>query len=772
MWAVSVQMGTWPLALLNSRPGRADESTVEAGSRNLASARVGATIGVARSWTFWLYGAAIFTGAALVFVIQPMVAKMLLPSFGGTPAVWAISLVFFQGVLLAGYSLAHVSIRLFGIRRQPIVQLVLLLLPLAALPIGLPANAAPGAGHDPNLWLLWVLAVAAGLPFLVITTASPVLQRWFSASGHSASRDPYFLYAAGNVGSLLGLLAYPTLIEPRLTLSEQAQMWAIAYAVFVVLAALCATRVLSTTAASVPSAIVPVHTAAIAWRVRLRWIGMAAIPSALMIGTSTYLSTDVAAVPLLWVIPLALYLLSFVVAFGRSSRLTLEAISRSTVATSLAVAGLLFLILLEPTLQLPIWLSVVVHGANLFFLALLVHRRLASERPPAERLTEFYLLLSVGGVIGGAFSALLAPQIFSTVVEYPLAIVLALLLRPGPFRAVPGSGPLRRNLDLLAPFAVFMVMLPAAKALPEGGTGRLLLLGAVPVVALFWRRPIRFALGIAVVLLIATIPKASLVSDRSFFGVLRVIEDGPRHVLFHGTTVHGVESFAPGKLDIPLAYYTRQGPLGQVFAAYGPSIHRVGAVGLGSGALAAYGRFGDRFTFYEIDPAMVRIASNPRYFTFLHDSKARIRIVIGDGRLELAQAPPRSYDLIVLDAFSSDSVPVHLLTREAAQLYLSKLRPGGLIAYHISNRSFDLEPVIGGVARSLHLAGLYEAHTPSAAARSAGAAFSQWVIVTRRPPRLAPLVRTGKWQPLDESSSEPVWTDQYSNILSVIRWLQ
>jgi hypothetical protein len=741
---------------------------VEAGSRNLAAARAGATIGVPRSWTLWLYGTAIFTGASLVFVIQPMVAKMLLPSFGGTPAVWAISLVFFQAVLLAGYSFAHISIRLFGVRRQPLVQLVLLLLPLAALPIGLPAHAAPGAHHDPNLWLLWVLAVAAGIPFFVITTSSPILQRWFSASGHSASRDPYFLYAAGNVGSLLGLLAYPTLIEPRLTLSEQAQMWAIAYAAFVVLAALCAMRVLATTAAVAPEAAAPARAAPIAWRVRLRWIGMAAIPSALMIGTSTYLSTDVAAVPLLWVIPLALYLLSFVVAFGRRSRLSLETISRSTVATSLAVAAALLFAVLAPALQLPIWLSVLVHGANLFFVALLVHRRLASERPPAERLTEFYLLLSIGGVIGGAFSALIAPQIFTTVAEYPLAIVLALLLRPGPLRARPGA--LRRYADILLPFAVFVGILATAKALPEDGNGRLFLLASVGVVALFARRPIRFALGIAALLLITSIPKASLVADRNFFGAVRVIQDGPRHVLFHGTTVHGVESYAPGQLDVPLAYYTRQGPLGQVFAAYGSSVHRVGAVGLGSGAVAAYGRPGDRYTFYEIDPLMVQIASNPRYFTYLHDSKARVRIVIGDGRLELVTAPPRSYDLIVLDAFSSDSVPVHLLTREAASLYLSKLRPSGLIAFHISNRYFDLEPVIGGLARSLHLVGLYEANVPSAAARAEGAASSQWVVVTRSRARLEPLVRTGKWRRLDESSGEPVWTDQYSNILSVIRW--
>jgi spermidine synthase len=748
---------------------------MEAGSRNLAASGPGAAadaradaggrVRAVHRATLAVYGVAIFTGSALVFVIEPMVAKMLLPSFGGTPAVWAISLVFFQVVLLAGYSFAHFSIRLLGVRRQPIAQLVLLLVPLAVLPIALPANAAPGS-HDPNTWLLWVLALTAGLPFFAITTASPVLQRWFSVSGHAASRDPYFLYAAGNAGSLIGLLAYPILIEPRLTLAGQARMWAMVYAVFVVLAAICATRVLGARVAEPTE--VAAASSPIAWRVRLRWIAMAAIPSALMIGTSTYLSTDVAAVPLLWVIPLALYLLSFVIAFGRRSRLTLDAISSSAVATSLAVAGCLLLLLLAPSLALPIWLLVFLHGANLFVIALLVHRRLALERPPADRLTEFYLLLSVGGVLGGAFAALVAPQIFPTVAEYPLAIVLALLLRPGPFKAK--AGVINRYADIVLPFAVLVGILGAAKVLPEGGTARLGLLAAVGVVALFRRRPFRFALGVAALLLLAAIPKASLVSERNFFGVLLVIKDGSKHVLFHDTTVHGIESYAPGQREVPLAYYSRSGPLGQVFAAY--RLPRVGAIGLGSGAVAAYGRPGDRYTFYEINPAMARIASDPRYFDYLHGSKAKIRIVIGDGRLELAKAPPRSYDLIVLDAFSSDSVPVHLLTREAVRIYLSKLRPNGLIAFHISNRYFDLEPVIGGVAHSLGLAGLYQAHVPTPAARKAGAAPSQWVVVARRQLTLAPLVRSGKWRQLDESSGEPVWTDQYSNILSVVRWLR
>ncbi len=734
---------------------------MEAGSRDFAPAADAAR----GASTLWLHGAAVFSAAALLFVVEPMVAKMLLPSFGGTPAVWAISLVFFQAVLLAGYAFAHVSFRLLPVRRQAVAQLGLLIVPLALLPIALPGNAAPSAGGDPSLWLLWILVLMVGLPFFAVTTASPVLQRWFSETGEMGSRDPYFLYAAGNAGSLIGLLAYPTLIEPRLTLHEQARLWTVGYAVFVLLAGLCARRVLAVAGGHSPVRAVT-SVAALRWPIRLRWVAMAALPSALMLGATTYLTTDVAAVPLLWVIPLALYLLSFVAAFARRPPLSTTTVSRAAVASSLAVAATLLLSALLPTLQLPIWVLVAVHGANLFFIALLVHGRLAAERPPAERLTEFYLLLSTGGVVGGIFAALVAPLVFSSVVEYPLAIVLCLFLRPGPFRP-PKAGLLRRNADLLLPFLVLFGTLFLAKA--TTGPLRLLPLLAIGAVAFFSARPLRFALGLGALLLITSVPPSSLVSDRTFFGVLRVEQDGSKHVLVNGTTVHGVERFSAGHRDEPLSYYTRQGPLGQVFRAYGDRISRVAAVGLGSGAVAAYGRPGNRFTFYEINPAVARIASDPRYFTFVHDSKARVRIVIGDGRLQLEEAPDSSYDLIVLDAFSSDSVPVHLLTREAAQLYLSKVRPGGLLAYHISSRFFDLEPVVGGVASSVGLSGLYEMHRVSASASRLGATDSQWIVLARSPSTLEPLARSGRWRPVRAGGT--LWTDQFSNILGVVRWL-
>ena len=740
---------------------------MEARARDLTAPPESALASRSGSWTLALYGTAIFLAAALVFAIQPMVAKMLLPHFGGTPAVWIVSLVFFQTALLCGYAFAHFSLRLLGVRRQSFLQLGLLLLPLITLPIAVSADVGPG--ENPHLGLLWALVAAAGLPFLVVTTASPVLQRWFSACGDAASRDPYFLYSAGNAGSLLGLLAYPIVIEPLLTLPEQARLWTAGYAIFVVLAALCTLRLLATEApASVPA---ETREAAppIGRLTTLRWIGMAALPSSLMIATTSHLSTDIAAVPLLWVIPLALYLLSFIVAFARSSPFSMKAISWATVISSLlAVASLM------PIVQLPIWAVVSVHGANLFFVALLVHRRLAIERPPAERLTQFYLLLSVGGVCGGVFAALLAPAIFSTIAEYPITIVLALLLRPGAWRPR-GGGFLRRNADLLLPFALLAGVLCAAKAMPTGGSaGRVLLgvllLSAVAALALFASRPLRFALGVGALLLIATLPPASIHSERTFFGVLRVEEKDERHVLVSGTTVHGAQYLAPGRRREPASYYVREGPLGQLFGALDGNAKRVAVIGLGAGGASVYGRAGDRWTFYEIDEAVARIASNPQYFTFLRDSRADIRVVLGDGRLKLAEAPDGSYDLFVLDAFSSDSVPMHLLTREAIELYLRKLSPDGLMAFHISNRYLDLRPVVSGNARSLGLPGLSQSYAVTPAAAKDGAASSIWVLVARDQAALGKLVHDPRWKRIDTRPGQPVWTDEFSNILSVIRW--
>jgi hypothetical protein len=717
------------------------------------------------SGTLALFGCTIFVGSALVFLVEPMVGKMLLPLFGGTPAVWAVSLVFFQAVLLAGYAFAHLSIRILSVRRQSLAQLGLLLVPLALLPVAV-THGAPSSGSDPALGLLGILVVSVGLPLFVVCTASPVLQRWFSESGDAASRDPYFLYAASNAGSFLGLLAYPTLLEPQLTLAQQSRLWTGAYAVFAVLTALCALRLLAAPqglAVTVPR----LSAVSLTWRRRLRWIALAALPSSLMLGTTSYITTDIGSFPLLWVLPLAAYLVSFVLAFARRQVLSLSFISRSiAVSSTLVVMSILGLVL-------PIWVLVIAHIVNLFLVSLLVHRRLALERPSTQHLTEYYLLLSVGGVCGGILTALVAPVVFTTILEYPIAIVAALVLRP--HLALPGaryfSGrpELVRALSIGAGMVVAMIGLSAAGLL----TTPLPFIGIVAV-GLFTARPPRSALFPACVAMLVLIPtligQGALHTERTFFGVLRVEKQGTQHRFIHGTTLHGIENFAPGQVDVPLSYYSRQGPIGQVFGKLGDRIDSVGAIGLGAGTIAAYGRPGDEFTFYEIDPAVARIASNPKYFTFLHDSKARVRTVIGDGRLEIAAAPDRSYDLIVLDAFSSDSVPVHLLTREAVTLYLRKLRPHGLLAFHISNNYLDLKPVVGGVADALGCVALAQDYVPSAKQAHSGASRSTWVVVACNKAALAPLQGDPRWKPLDRTGL-PVWTDQFSNILGVVKWL-
>ncbi len=718
------------------------------------------------SGTLALFGCTIFVGSALVFLVEPMVGKMLLPLFGGTPAVWAVSLVFFQAVLLAGYAFAHLSFRVLPVRRQSLVQLGLLLVPLALLPIVV-RHGDLASSSNPALGLLGMLVLIAGLPLFVVCTASPVLQRWFSESGDAASRDPYFLYAASNAGSFLALLAYPTLIEPRLTLAQQSQTWTVAYAVFAILTALCALRLLAAPR-GLAVEVTRLSAGSLTWRRRLRWIALAALPTSLMLGTTSYITTDIGSFPLLWVLPLAVYLLSFVLAFARRQVLSLSVVSRSiAVSASIVVASILGLVVL------PIWALIGVHIVNLFLVSLLVHRRLALERPSAEHLTEYYLLLSVGGVCGGILTALVAPVVFTTILEYPFAIVLAIVLRPHLTR--PGARYFSGRPELVRSLSIATVMVFAMVGLSAAGLMTPLPFVAIAAAGLLTARPPRAALFPACVAVLVLIPifigQQALHTERTFFGVLRVESIGSEHRFIHGTTLHGIENFAPGRVDEPLSYYSRRGPIGQVFGELGDRIDSVGAVGLGAGTIAAYGRPGNQFTFYEIDPAVARIASNPRYFTFLHDSKARVRIVIGDGRLEIAAAPNRAYDLIVLDAFSSDSVPVHLLTREAVELYLLKLRPNGLLAFHISNNYLDLEPVVGGIARALGCIALAQDYRPSSEQERRGADRATWVVVGRNGNALASLRSDPRWTPLGQTSGLPVWTDQFSNILSVAKWL-
>ncbi len=724
-----------------------------------------------------------FLGASLLFLVQPMVAKMLLPRLGGTPDVWNTAMVFFQAMLLAGYAFAHVSTSRLGMRRQPVLQLGVLLVPLALLPVAVPTGWEPPTGVAPALWTLLALAVAVGGPFFVLSTSSPTLQRWFSVTDHPAAGDPYFLYAAGNVGSLLALVGYPLVVEPRLSLEDQARLWSIGYVVFVAACAACVVVLRGRTASAAtrvpavpsgPVAIDPDEPEAVTlpWRRRARWVLLAFVPSALMLAVTRHISTDIASVPLLWVIPLALYLVSFIVAFGRDAGRVVSVSSRM-VRLLVVPLALTFAATFGS-----VWLVLLPHLTVFFLIALLAHGRLALDRPAPRHLTEFYLWISVGGVLGGIACALVAPIVFDSVIEYPLILGLALTLRtPTPDELTDKRRPpwvtAAYVLVLVALVGAAIDLQHASSADAEIGPSLVLLGVAAGLVYLGARSARSFAAGLTLVL-VTTIfisPLPVLHAERTFFGVHRVLtDDRGRHLLANGTTTHGMQDGR--QPDEPLGYYHREGPIGEYFAnldATGPS-RQVAVIGLGTGALAAYGRERDDFTFYEIDPAVAAIASDPRYFSYLTDTAARHRIVLGDGRLSIRAAEPGAYDLVVLDAFSSDAVPVHLLTEEAVASYVDHLAPGGVLAFHVSNRYFDLAPVLGTVSDEIGLYGVFKNDAPDPAAQRDGHLSSEWVFLSRSSSPLDRMTRGEGWYHLEDAGTAPLWTDSFSDLLGAFRW--
>jgi hypothetical protein len=741
-----------------------------------------------------VFAVSMFVSAALLFLVEPMLAKMALPMLGGTPAVWNTCLVFFQAVLLAGYLYAYGATRWLGRRTQIAVHIGLALAFLAVLPLRLPAGWEPPAQSSPVLSILLMLSVAVGLPFFLLSSSTPMLQRWFAQSGHKQASDPYFLYAASNAGSLVGLLGYPFLLEPTLRLGQQSHLWSCGYALFAALTAACGALVWRARPGIAAAAAAPCAAdggaGKVAWSQRGRWIALAFVPSSLMIGVTTVLTTDVPPIPLFWVLPLAIYLLSFVLVFA----------SRPPISHPWLVRRLpaLLLLTLFPTLskgQLPLPVLFLLYLSALFAVALVCHGELARTRPQAGRLTEFYLWISLGGVLGGVFNALLAPVVFSTLVEFPLALIFAALLRPaidqGPVPPARAAW-VRRN-DLLLPLALGLSLAALILGFAHFGLKPsplliLLLFGYSTLWCLsFAKRPLRFAAGLAALVMASSLYAGSygkfILKERSFFGVLRVAEDrssGLRY-LFHGAIVHGIQSLDPAKSREPLAYYTNSGPAGSILRAmqartlYGSHGDlpkpRWAVVGLGAGAMACYLREGESLTFYEIDPAVERIASDPHYFTFLGQCAPHAPVVLGDARLKLRDASDHSYDLIVVDAFSADTIPMHLMTREAMALYLRKLAPGGTLAFHISNNHLKLAPVFGALARDAGLACLIDDDTVRTRGQlDQGVFASQWVVMARAKADLGELGTDAHWAPLDAPSGTQVWTDDYSNLIRIVKW--
>jgi hypothetical protein len=732
-----------------------------------------------------LFSATLFLSAALSFSVQPMIGKMVLPLLGGVPAVWNTCMVFFQSTLLLGYAYAHWSTRWVGSRYHALTHLGLMLLPAAALPITISQRMIGSVPVDANPipWLLGFLALTAGLPLLVVSATAPLLQKWFASTTHPDAGNPYFLYAASNAGSLLGLLGYPILIEPRLRLAQQSWFWAIGYGILVVLVLCCVMtmwRRRAPEAASDTGASNNLESSQpVTWRRRLRWMLLAFVPSSLMLGVTTYITTDVAPIPLLWVLPLGLYLLTFIFVFARRPLLAPAWLGRV-----LCLLAVVLIIIITVEVTEPAWLIVTLHLLAFFAAAMVCHSELAKDRPPAARLTDFYLCLSVGGVMGGIMNALVAPLLFRRVWEYPLVMLLACAVRPvTPATTVPTQKPWQK---LLWPLGIGLLMAGLILSLQNSSAtpaalGTLAIFG-VPALLTYRlvKRPHQFALSLVAMLVASSLYTASqgriLYIERDFFGVLRVTIDpqGKFHQIVQGNTVHGRQSTDPSQATEPLSYYHRTGPVGQVFEAFNaaPAAPRVAVIGLGAGALACYAQPEQDWTFYEIDPAVQRIAEDPRYFTYLrHSSAAKLNVVLGDARLQLQKSPERQYGLLVLDAFSSDAIPVHLLTREAVRLYLDKLADGGLIAFHISNRRLDLKPVVANLADDAGLVCLNRDDFLISTNESAqGKQASQWVVLSRKREDLGALPSDKRWQPLPARTSFGLWTDDFSNIISLLKW--
>jgi hypothetical protein len=736
-----------------------------------------------------LFALTLLLSSTLLFLVQPMFAKMVLVRLGGTAAVWNTCMVFFQACLLAGYAYSHGITRRLSMRWQLALHAVVLALPLLVLPVALPTGWTPPADANPIPWLLMLLGVSVGLPFFVVSTTAPLVQRWFASTGHRHAGDPYFLYVASNAGSLVALLGYPTIIEPLLRLQDQTRLWTWGYIAFAALVLICGIRAcLSASGAGVSRASSdqdtrarrPLHDLDAMDRInpgsRLKWILLAFVPSSYLLGVTTYITTDVAAVPLLWVLPLALYLLTFTLAFARK-----PIVSHRAMVYALPTAVLAPVLFLLVRAALPVWATVSLHLLAFFVAAMVCHGELARMRPSARHLTEFYLLMSVGGVLGGAFNALAAPLLFSRALEYPLIIVLACLLCPP--RSVHGETR-RPMVDLFAPiFAGVLAWVLLSIVHQRGGGITLKILAlSIPVMLCVWLagRRLPFAAGIAALLIVANLTPGDrakeLAIQRSFFGVHRIVQtaDGTFNELFHGTTLHG-RQHADGRAgDEPLTYYHRGGPIGSIMAGL-PSQNRqnIAVIGLGVGSLAAYANEGDRYTFYEIDPVVRWVADGSGYFNYLPSARTRgaeVGVVLGDARLTLTSAAPKSIDLLVLDAFSGDAIPLHLLTREALATYLDKLKPNGLLAVHISNLYLDLEPVIANLAADAGCVAFCKDDVEMSPERlQAGAAPSKWMLVARTREPVENWAAGAGWKNAVVTQGRRVWTDDYSNILSTLR---
>jgi SAM-dependent methyltransferase len=716
-----------------------------------------------------LFLATIVTGSFLLFLTQPMIARMALPRLGGAPAVWNSAMVVFQALLLGGYAYAHFLSRLRP-RLQAGVHIAVFALAAFWLPLGLSAATLP-PNASPAVWAPWFLLSSIGPLFLIVSAQAPLMQRWYALE--SARGEPYALYAASNLGSFGGLLSYPLLVEPLMSLRQQSLLWTGGYALLVLLVGACALTIPAHAVEARPTETSP----APPLRRVLHWMALAAVPSGLMLSTTTHLTTDIVAIPLLWVVPLGLYLLSFVIAFADG---------RKTADTLTNIAPLVLLIgggfaLSEGSGQ-PLF-NATIGLVLLLVTAVALHAELYRLRPGADRLTAFYLAMAAGGALGGVFCAVIAPSIYDWAYEHPILLLgAALLVRQRTFVPWAPDLPTWLRWTMLA-VAFLLSWVGDTRPLPwiDNGWAAVVSIVISLIVLHFVGSRLLFTLGLLALMLsyggwAKLYQSEAGIRTRSYFGIYTVNyrKLPPAHILTHGTTLHGVQSIIPGEELIPTSYYAPRSGVGHAMGSapvlFGPKA-RIGVVGLGSGTLACYRLPGEDWRFFEIDPAVVRIAKTR--FTFLPGCAPGVRIVLGDARLSLAREPEHGLDILAVDAFSSDAVPMHLLTREALAVYRRALSPDGLLLMHISNRYLDLEPVLAAAARKDGWSAALYQYVPTLDESAHNMAMSIWVAMSPNPGTIERLrLASGPdrllWLPLKERPGFAGWTDDHASILPLL----
>jgi SAM-dependent methyltransferase len=729
----------------------------------------------------YLFAPTLFLSAFLLFCFQPMVGKMMLPLLGGAASVWITCVLFFQLMLLAGYGYAHVLERYATLRGQILIHSAMMVGALLFLPIQFGGRPDESASLHPTLWLLWHLLKSVGIPFCIVSTTAPLLQNWLSKTPNPSGRDPYFLYAVSNAGSLIALLAYPVLIEPRLGVRVQSWIWLAGYSGLVLLVFTAGALMWRHLKANRSDAGEQVEGAADSaeapgWRLRLYWVAAAFVPSALMLAVTNHILVNLASVPFLWIIPLATYLVTFMIAFGR--RIHLSPLLLSSIVPVVLLLLFPFVASSRPVPARWMWYLMGAHIVILFAGALLCHTALAARRPSPRHLTEFYVWIAVGGALGGAFTAVAAPSIFSSVIEYPLLVAMIAFFREtrDPDRSFRGT-------DLMWPAGLGFLVIAASQILHWARVDVFadltiaIAVNAVLILVAYLFRNRQFRFAVALVVLIASYHRLlpqflgssqMLYVARDFFGVKGVkydLDSNSRRLL-HGDTLHGLESQDPTLSGQPLSYYHETGPIGDVMKmlAARPD-QRIGVVGLGTGSMAGWTAPNRHITFFDIDPQMHDIAHG--YFTFLRRCAENCDVVIGDGRLSIEKLNDGELDLLLLDAFSSDSIPAHLVSREAIQMYLTKLKPDGLIMFHVSNRYMDVESLISAAVTDAALPGLVRYDNNE---EHVGKTSSDYVIAGKSLQALGLLVHNSSWSPVRKPEGIEPWTDDYSNMLEIVRW--